>query len=43
MIVPADLSDIAGVISSITSVLNKAKPETPLLPRSAAESRKSIV
>ena len=26
MIVPADLSDIAGVISSITSVLNKAKP-----------------
>ena len=25
MIVPADLSDIAGVISSITSVLNKTK------------------
>lgn len=31
MIVPADLSDIAGVITSITSVLNKAKVETPLL------------
>lgn len=31
MIVPADLSDIAGVISSITSVLNKTKAETPLL------------
>jgi regulator of protease activity HflC (stomatin/prohibitin superfamily) len=30
MIVPADLSDIAGVISSITSVLNKAKLESPL-------------
>ena len=27
MIVPADLSDIAGVISSITSVLNKTKVE----------------
>jgi len=27
MIVPADLSDIAGVITSITSVLNKAKLE----------------
>lgn len=27
MIVPADLSDIAGVISSITSVLNKTQPE----------------
>ena len=27
MIVPADLSDIAGVISSITSVLNKSKKE----------------
>ena len=26
MIVPADLSDIAGVISSITSVLNKTQP-----------------
>jgi regulator of protease activity HflC (stomatin/prohibitin superfamily) len=33
MIVPADLSDIAGVISSITSVLNKTKVETPLLNR----------
>jgi regulator of protease activity HflC (stomatin/prohibitin superfamily) len=32
MIVPADLSDIAGVISSITSVLNKTKAETPMLP-----------
>lgn len=31
MIVPADLSDIAGVISSITSVLNKSKAEPPLL------------
>ena len=31
MIVPADLSDIAGIISSITSVLNKAKVEPPLL------------
>ena len=28
MIVPADLSDIAGVISSITSVLNKTNMET---------------
>ena len=27
MIVPADLSDIAGVISSITSVLNRTKTE----------------
>ena len=31
MIVPADLSDIAGIITSITSVLNKTKAETPLL------------
>jgi regulator of protease activity HflC (stomatin/prohibitin superfamily) len=31
MIVPADLSDIAGVITSITSVLNKTKAETPLI------------
>jgi regulator of protease activity HflC (stomatin/prohibitin superfamily) len=31
MIVPADLSDIAGVISSITSVLNKTKVEPPLI------------
>jgi regulator of protease activity HflC (stomatin/prohibitin superfamily) len=31
MIVPADLSDIAGVITSITSVLNKTKVETPLI------------
>ena len=30
MIVPADLSDIAGVISSITSVLNKTKAGLPL-------------
>ena len=30
MIVPADLSDIAGVISSITSVLNKTKVEPPV-------------
>ncbi|WP_207493806.1 SPFH domain-containing protein [Aridibaculum aurantiacum] len=29
MIVPADLSDIAGVISSITSVIGKSKLETP--------------
>ncbi|MEO6220771.1 MAG: band-7 C-terminal domain-containing protein, partial [Ginsengibacter sp.] len=27
MIVPADLSDIAGVITSITSVLNRTKAE----------------
>ena len=31
MIVPADLSDIAGIITSVTSVLNKAKIEPPLL------------
>jgi regulator of protease activity HflC (stomatin/prohibitin superfamily) len=31
MIVPADLSDIAGVLTSITSVLNKTKVEPPLL------------
>ncbi len=31
MIVPADLSDIAGVISSITSVLNKSKVEQALI------------
>jgi regulator of protease activity HflC (stomatin/prohibitin superfamily) len=31
MIVPSDLSDIAGVISSITTVLHKAKTDTPLL------------
>ena len=31
MIVPADLSDIAGVITSITSVLNRAKIDTPLM------------
>ena len=31
MIVPADLSDIAGVISSITSVLHKSKIDTPLV------------
>lgn len=31
MIVPADLSDIAGVLTSITSVLNKTKVESPLL------------
>jgi regulator of protease activity HflC (stomatin/prohibitin superfamily) len=30
MIVPADLSDIAGVITGITSVINKAKIESPL-------------
>lgn len=29
MIVPADLSDIAGVISSVTSVISKAKTELP--------------
>ena len=29
MIVPADLSDIAGIISSITSVLNKTKADLP--------------
>lgn len=29
MIVPADLSDIAGVITSITSVINKTKVEPP--------------
>jgi regulator of protease activity HflC (stomatin/prohibitin superfamily) len=31
MIVPADLSDIAGVISSITSVINKSKVDAPRL------------
>ncbi len=31
MIVPAYLSDIAGIITSITSVLNKTKIEPPLL------------
>jgi hypothetical protein len=31
MIVPADLSDIAGVITSISSVLNKTKIEPPLI------------
>ena len=31
MIVPADLSDIAGVITSITSVLNKTKVEPPMI------------
>lgn len=29
MIVPADLSDIAGVITSVTSVINKTKTELP--------------
>jgi hypothetical protein len=33
MIVPADLSDIAGVISSITSVLNKTQVEAPKIGR----------
>ncbi len=33
MIVPADLSDIAGVISSITSVLNKSKAAPPQIGR----------
>jgi regulator of protease activity HflC (stomatin/prohibitin superfamily) len=31
MIVPADLSDIAGVLTSITSVLNKTKVEPPVV------------
>jgi regulator of protease activity HflC (stomatin/prohibitin superfamily) len=31
MIVPADLSDIAGIITSITSVLNKTKVDPPLI------------
>ena len=31
MIVPADLSDVAGIISSVTSVLNKTKLEPPLI------------
>ena len=31
MIVPADLSDIAGVITSITSVINKTKVEPPII------------
>ncbi len=43
MIVPADLSDIAGVISSITSVLNKTsndptKPQLDFLPRKKGET-----
>ncbi|MEO6813083.1 MAG: stomatin-like protein [Ginsengibacter sp.] len=33
MIVPADLSDIAGIISSITSVLNKTKADLPATSR----------
>ena len=33
MIVPADLSDIAGVITSITSVINKTKVEPPQVGR----------
>ncbi len=32
MIVPADLSDIAGVITSITSVLSKTNAELPKMP-----------
>ncbi len=32
MIVPADLSDIAGVISSITTVLSKTNTELPKMP-----------
>ncbi len=39
MIVPADLSDIAGVISSITSVLGKTSQE---LPAQVAPPRKKI-
>jgi regulator of protease activity HflC (stomatin/prohibitin superfamily) len=31
MIIPATLSDVAGMVSSITSVLDKAKNETPAL------------
>lgn len=31
MIVPADLSDISGVISSVTSVINKTKTDLPAL------------
>ena len=31
MIVPADLSDIAGILSGITSVLNKTQVESPLI------------
>jgi regulator of protease activity HflC (stomatin/prohibitin superfamily) len=43
MIVPADLSDIAGVISSITSVLSKTntdptKPQLDFLPRKKGET-----
>jgi regulator of protease activity HflC (stomatin/prohibitin superfamily) len=43
MIVPADLSDIAGVISSITSVLNKSNVDAPktqldFLPRKKGET-----
>ena len=34
MIVPADLSDIAGVISSVTSVINKTKTELPAMGKS---------
>ncbi len=36
MIVPADLSDIAGVISSITSVLNKSKVDPTIVPALSA-------
>src|SRR4028118_2413543 len=33
MIVPADLSDIAGIIAGITSVLNKTQTEGALIKR----------
>lgn len=41
MIVPADLSDIAGILSGITSVLNKTtvKTEQPVLPKSQGTVR----
>ena len=39
MIVPADLSDIAGVISGITSVLQKTNAEFPTLPAQKGASR----
>jgi regulator of protease activity HflC (stomatin/prohibitin superfamily) len=39
MIVPADLSDIAGVISSITSVLNKTQTDGPKIDMTPSGSR----
>lgn len=42
MIVPADLSDIAGVLSGITSVLNKSKLDVPLLTKGNRQSGEGV-